>query len=170
MAGSVIEMEKPLHYGNRCDIFKMEKKAPEATRPHPVSLSMRIFSFICLLFLWSSNALADPVSELASFSVFDKIDLATLAKGDPNVAHVARAELHVASRLQLEVLAAEHEDRDVLDRVRPAVAALVEVDDQRVVQQSPHLKIGNQRGRALIDGRNQLFERRQFGAVRVSAG
>src|ERR1044071_7561819 len=87
MAGSVIEMEKPLHYGNRCDIFKMEKKSPEATRSHPVSPSMRIFSFICLLSLWSSNALADPVSELSSFSVFDKIDLAALAKGDPNVAH-----------------------------------------------------------------------------------
>jgi hypothetical protein len=87
MAGSVMEMEKPLHYGNRYDIFKMEKKTPEATRPSPVSPYMRIFSFICLLSLWSSNALADPVSELASFSVFDKVDLAALAKGDPNVAH-----------------------------------------------------------------------------------
>jgi hypothetical protein len=87
MAGSVIEMEKPLHYGNRCDIFKMETKTPEATRPNPVSPSMRIFSFICLLSLWISNALADPVSELASFSVFDKVDLVALAKGDPNVAH-----------------------------------------------------------------------------------
>jgi hypothetical protein len=87
MAGSVMEMEKPLHYGDRYDIFIMEKKTPEATRPSSVSPYMRIFSFICLLSLWISNALADPVSELASFSVFDKVDLAALAQGDPNVAH-----------------------------------------------------------------------------------
>jgi hypothetical protein len=65
----------------------MEKKTPEAIRPNPVSKSVRIFSFICLLAVWIPNALADPVSELASFSVFDKVDLAALAKADPNVAH-----------------------------------------------------------------------------------
>src|SRR5207244_4354518 len=91
MAGSDMEVRKvalqPLHYGNRCDIFKMEKKTAEATRPSPVSPYMRKLSFFCLLPLWISSALADPVSELASFSVFEKIDLAALAKGDPNVAH-----------------------------------------------------------------------------------
>jgi hypothetical protein len=33
------------------------------------------------------NAYADPVSELASFSIFDKIDLAQLAKSDVKTAH-----------------------------------------------------------------------------------
>ena len=47
---------------------------------------MRILSFICALSLSTLNALADPVSELASFSVFDKVDLAALAK-EPSVAH-----------------------------------------------------------------------------------
>src|SRR6266446_4529713 len=92
MAGSVMEVGahyslQPLHYGNRCDIFKMEKKTPEAIRLNSVSKSVRIFSFICLLAMWIPNALADPVSELASFSVFDKVDLGALAKGDPTVAH-----------------------------------------------------------------------------------
>src|SRR6266853_383857 len=102
MAGSVMEVEsnversprraplhclQPLHYGNRCDIFKMEKKTPEAIRLDSVSQSAKIFSFVCLLAAWIPNALADPVSELASFSVFDKVDLAMLAKGDPTVAH-----------------------------------------------------------------------------------
>lgn len=35
----------------------------------------------------SRSASADPVSELASFSVFDKVDLAQLAKGDVKTAH-----------------------------------------------------------------------------------
>src|SRR5436190_10354708 len=33
------------------------------------------------------SASADPVSELASFSIFDKVDLAQLAKGDVKTAH-----------------------------------------------------------------------------------
>src|SRR4029079_9256486 len=33
------------------------------------------------------SACADPVSELASFSIFDKVDLAQLAKGDVKTAH-----------------------------------------------------------------------------------
>src|SRR5215470_1275289 len=35
------------------------------------------------------NACADPVSELASFSIFDKVDLAQLAKSDVKTAHGA---------------------------------------------------------------------------------
>jgi hypothetical protein len=65
----------------------MEKETAEATRPNPVFRTVRIFYFICLLAFWIPNTFADPVSELASFSVFDKVDLAALAKGDPNVAH-----------------------------------------------------------------------------------
>src|SRR4029453_8799767 len=33
------------------------------------------------------SACADPVSELASFSIFDKVDLAQLAKSDVKMAH-----------------------------------------------------------------------------------
>lgn len=64
----------------------MEKKTPETIRPTLVLQFVRIFSFICLLALGIPNALADVASELASFSVFDKIDLAALAK-DAKIAH-----------------------------------------------------------------------------------
>src|SRR5438874_3536863 len=37
--------------------------------------------------LGSTIARADPVSELASFSIFDKVDLAQLAKSDVKTAH-----------------------------------------------------------------------------------
>jgi hypothetical protein len=65
----------------------MEKKTAEAIPPNPVSPSVKIFSFLCLLALSISNTFADSASELAGFSVFDKVDLAALAKGDPMVAH-----------------------------------------------------------------------------------
>jgi hypothetical protein len=64
----------------------MEKRTTEAIRPNPVSKFVKIFSFICLLALAASNAFADAASELASFSVFDKVDLGALVK-DPSVAH-----------------------------------------------------------------------------------
>jgi hypothetical protein len=53
--------------------------------------SRRLFTSasILLLLLFSSSriARADAVSELASFSIFDKVDLAQLAKSDVNTAH-----------------------------------------------------------------------------------
>jgi hypothetical protein len=64
----------------------MDKKTPEAIRPNPVSSFVKLFSFICLLAFSVSNVFADAAAELASFSVFDKVDLAALAKS-PNVAH-----------------------------------------------------------------------------------
>jgi hypothetical protein len=64
----------------------MEKKTAEAIHPTRVSFFVKIFSFICLLALPVSNAFADAAQELASFSVFDKVDLAALAK-EPSVAH-----------------------------------------------------------------------------------
>jgi len=64
----------------------MEKITAEAIWPHPVSSSVKIFSLICLLALPVSNVFADAAAELASFSVFDKVDLAALAKS-PSVAH-----------------------------------------------------------------------------------
>lgn len=60
----------------------MEKKTAEAIRPNPVSKWVKIFPFLCLLALSSPNALADASAELASFSVFPKVDLAQLSKGD----------------------------------------------------------------------------------------
>jgi len=65
----------------------METKIPEAIRRNRVSKFVKIFSFLCLLALWIPNVLADAASELASFSVFDKVDLAALAKGELKVAH-----------------------------------------------------------------------------------
>ena len=51
--------------------------------PNPVSTGVKLFSFLCLLAFSTSSALAaDPVAELASFSVFPKVDLAQLSKGD----------------------------------------------------------------------------------------
>lgn len=64
----------------------MDKKKAEAIRSNSVSKSVRIFSVICLLAVGIPNVFADPAAELASFSVFDKVDLAALAKG-PSVAH-----------------------------------------------------------------------------------
>jgi len=51
---------------------------------------MRNSCLLCLALLLSgaSQAVsADPLSELSSFSVFDKIDLAQLAKSDAKTAH-----------------------------------------------------------------------------------
>jgi len=44
-----------------------------------------LFSFVLIAGL--RNACADPVSELAAFSIFDKVDLAQLAKSDVKTAH-----------------------------------------------------------------------------------
>jgi hypothetical protein len=59
----------------------METKIPEAIRRNRVSRFVKIFSVLCLLALWIPNALADAASELASFSVFDKADLAEGERG-----------------------------------------------------------------------------------------
>jgi hypothetical protein len=45
--------------------------------------------FSLLLIAGPRSACADPVSELASFSIFDKVDLAQLAKSDVKTAHGA---------------------------------------------------------------------------------
>src|SRR6266513_2068521 len=43
---------------------------------------------LCLMLIAGPrSACADPVSELASFSIFDKVDLAQLAKSDVKTAH-----------------------------------------------------------------------------------
>src|SRR5256886_14300323 len=45
------------------------------------------FAGVLLLIATPRSACADPVSELASFSIFDKVDLAQLAKSDVKTAH-----------------------------------------------------------------------------------
>ena len=49
---------------------------------------MRIFSLLALVaFLISKAVAADPAAEMASFSVFNNINVADLAKGEPKAAH-----------------------------------------------------------------------------------
>ncbi|PZR71653.1 MAG: hypothetical protein DLM73_15470 [Chthoniobacterales bacterium] len=76
-----------LHYGIDVTSSKMETKNPEAIPQRVVQERMRILSFLCLTLVAVAKASADPVAEMASFSVFDKVDLAELAKGEPKVAH-----------------------------------------------------------------------------------
>jgi hypothetical protein len=64
----------------------MEKQTGEATPSGSVQKAMRILSLLCGL-AFVSSALADPVAEMASFSVFGSVNPAELAKGEPKVAH-----------------------------------------------------------------------------------
>src|SRR5882757_79306 len=53
-----------------------------------VQKTMSFFSFLFVVVLAISNAAAaDPAAELANFSVFNNINVAELAKGEPKVAH-----------------------------------------------------------------------------------
>ena len=79
---------QPTHYGNRSDIFKMAMNLKQAAPGLVSIIIMRTPLLICLIASFTSNLrAADPVAELASFSVFDKVDLAALSSGDPLVAH-----------------------------------------------------------------------------------
>lgn len=66
---------------------------------------MRILSLLCLGAFAASNALADPVSEMASFSVFGNVNLAELAKSEPKVAHGAPMSGHFISAQSCFVVA-----------------------------------------------------------------
>ena len=66
---------------------------------------MRILSLLCLGAFAAANALADPVSEMASFSVFGNVNLAELAKGEPKVAHGAPMSGHFISAQSCFVVA-----------------------------------------------------------------
>src|SRR5687768_9724584 len=67
-----------LHYGNRSPFFKMETQ--------PSRLIARLFCLGAAALILPSfavaNARADAAAELASFSVFPKVDLAQLSKGE----------------------------------------------------------------------------------------
>jgi len=63
--------------------MKLESLAPSRRAPGSTSLLL----VLVLLLTKSTIARADAVSELASFSIFDKVDLAQLAKSDVKTAH-----------------------------------------------------------------------------------
>lgn len=63
--------------------MKLERLAPSRRAPRSASVLL----VLVLLLTRSTIARADAVSELASFSIFDKVDLAQLAKSDVKTAH-----------------------------------------------------------------------------------
>lgn len=63
--------------------MKLESLAPSRRAPGSTSVLLALV----LLLTRSTIARADAVSELASFSIFDKVDLAQLAKSDVKTAH-----------------------------------------------------------------------------------
>ena len=63
--------------------MKLESLAPSRRAPGSTSVLL----VLVLLLTKSTIARADAVSELASFSIFDKVDLAQLAKSDVKTAH-----------------------------------------------------------------------------------
>jgi hypothetical protein len=84
----------------------MEKKTGEALPFHAVQNVMRFFSLVCLTALLISKATAaDPAAEMASFSVFNNINIAELAKGEPKVAHGPAMSGHFISAQSCFVVA-----------------------------------------------------------------
>jgi hypothetical protein len=84
----------------------MEKKTAEAMPFRAVQKLMRVLSLVCLTaFLISKTAAADPAAEMASFSVFNNINVAELAKGDPKVAHGPAMSGHFISAQSCFVVA-----------------------------------------------------------------
>ena len=67
---------------------------------------MRFFSLLCVVVLAASNAVAaDPAADLASFSVFNNVNIADLAKGEPKVAHGPPLGGHAISAQSVFVVA-----------------------------------------------------------------
>jgi hypothetical protein len=67
---------------------------------------MRFFSLLFLVALAVSNAVAaDPAADLASFSVFNNVNIAELAKGEPKVAHGPPLGGHAISAQSVFVVA-----------------------------------------------------------------
>src|SRR5207237_5489881 len=78
----------------------------EALRLAAVQNTMRFFSLLCLAaFVISKAAAADPAAEMASFSVFNNINVADLAKGEPKVAHGPALSGHFISAQSCFVVA-----------------------------------------------------------------
>ena len=83
----------------------MENKTGEAFRFPAVQKFMRVFSLLCLSVLAVSSVLADPAAELASISVFNNVNVADLAKGEPKVAHGSSLGGHFISAQSVFVVA-----------------------------------------------------------------
>jgi hypothetical protein len=84
----------------------MEKKTGEAMSFGAVQKPMRILSLLCLAaFLVSKMSAADPAAEMASFSVFNNINVAELAKSEPKVAHGPAMSGHFISAQSCFVVA-----------------------------------------------------------------
>jgi hypothetical protein len=81
------------------------EKTREALLLHAVEKPMRVFSLLYLSALAVSPVLADPAAELGSFSVFDNINVAELAKGEPKVAHGPALSGHFISAQSVFVVA-----------------------------------------------------------------
>jgi len=67
----------------------MENRIGEASRFAAVKKNMRFLSLLCLAAFVISKAAAatDPAADLASFSVFNNVNVADLARGEPKTAH-----------------------------------------------------------------------------------
>src|SRR5438477_8694020 len=96
MAGSLIGIKADaiacLYIGcNRStmgQLLQMEKKTGEALGFATVQKTMRLLSLSSLAaFAISTAVAADPAAEMAGFSVFNNVNVAELAKGEPKVAH-----------------------------------------------------------------------------------
>jgi hypothetical protein len=84
----------------------MEMKTREAMPLHAVQKPMRVFSLLCVSALVASPILAaDPAAEMGSFSVFNNINVADLAKGEPRVAHGPAMSGHFISAQSCFVVA-----------------------------------------------------------------
>jgi hypothetical protein len=68
------------------DMLMMKTKTLKLPR-HPLLRAGGFLLFLSVLRLGMTAAHADALSELASFSIFDKVDLAQLAKSDVKTAH-----------------------------------------------------------------------------------
>jgi hypothetical protein len=102
------------HYGNRSAFFKMETHAANLV-PRMFARAV-VFSAAIVLsfFVCATTAYADAAAELASFSVFPKVDLAQLSKGESkpvrspassNIRHLSVQTVYVAPMPPAQLLA-----------------------------------------------------------------
>src|SRR5439155_13217305 len=79
---------QPKHYGIDVPSSKWKTESGEAFRFDHRPKTMRYFFLLGLAaFITRAAVAADPAADLASFSVFNNVNVAELAKGEPKVAH-----------------------------------------------------------------------------------
>jgi hypothetical protein len=96
---------QPKHYG--IDVPSSKWKLVKLSASPPSKKPMRFFSLLALVAVVSSTAAlaADPAAEMASFSVFNNVNVADLAKGEPKVAHGPALSGHMISAQSCFVVA-----------------------------------------------------------------